>query len=123
MSSFYTVRVGETIRDVVINATGRLVDGNGNPVNWDAIALANSFDTWTPVLTAGQQILIPDTVSIDTNTVKDKETYPANNYKTANYLDILQVVWNLLTDRWILRTGVWDDSGIWIDTEHWKDNP
>lgn len=23
---------------------------------------------------------------------------------------------------WILGTGVWNDSGIWIDTETWNDN-
>lgn len=123
MSSLYTVRVGETIRDVVINGTGRLTDGNGNPANWDAIAAANAFTTWTPLLIAGQQVIIPDNISIDTNTVKDKQSYPASNYRTANAMDILETVWGLLTDRWILKDGVWDDSGIWIDTANWKDNP
>jgi len=23
---------------------------------------------------------------------------------------------------WILRTGFWEDSGLWYDTETWKDN-
>jgi len=26
------------------------------------------------------------------------------------------------TDEWILATGKWDDAGIWIDSETWKDN-
>jgi hypothetical protein len=26
-------------------------------------------------------------------------------------------IWSL----WILRNGVWDDAGYWIDNEPWKD--
>lgn len=26
-------------------------------------------------------------------------------------------------DQWILTTGFWNDQGIWIDTENWKDEP
>lgn len=26
-----------------------------------------------------------------------------------------------LTSYWIFKNGYWDDDGIWVDTEEWKD--
>lgn len=122
MSSFYTVGVNESIRDVVTNSTGSILGSPTFSGNWDAILTANSFDTWTPLLVAGQQILIPDTVVIDTNTLNQMETYPSNQGTTSGYYAILQAIWNLLDDRWILKTGFWDDTGIWIDEDTWIDS-
>ena len=111
----YIVKVGETIRDVVINATGDLTD------NWDKILTANGFTDWTPVLTPGQSIIIPDNVVIDANTFRNKTTYPANNGTIQGVYTLLQNIWALLTDRWILKTGFWDDGGLWIDSDFWID--
>lgn len=116
MSSIYIVKVGESIRDVVANSTG-------NMANWDIILQANDFTDWTPDLLAGQQIIIPDNAVLDTNTIRKLQSYPLSNSTIAGYLALLLVVWDILTNRWILRNGVWDDDGIWIDTAFWKDNP
>lgn len=121
MSSTYTVRVGETMRDVVLNSTGSLANNTDTLENWDLICQANGFTDWTPLLTAGQVLIIPDTVTVDNNTLAQAQVYPFNNSTISGYLAVLQTVWDLLTDRWILRTGFWDDTGIWIDTENWID--
>lgn len=113
MSKTYTVQVNETIRDVVINSTGSMK-------NWDAICQANGFLTWTPTLVAGQSVIIPDSVSIDTNTQENRSSYPANNGTVPGYLQILQTVWDIINNRWILRTGFWDNSGIWINSDVWQ---
>lgn len=116
MSSIYIVRVNETVRDVVINTTGTFT-----LFNWDLIMKANAFDSWTPSLNAGDQVIIPDGIAIDKNTFQDKSAYPASNGTVPGYLGLLQIIWNIILDRWILRTGYWDDSGIWIDTDKWID--
>jgi hypothetical protein len=120
----YTVRVGETIRDVIINATGSIIatDPSGNIVdNWDLILDANGFTDWTPDLIPGQQIVIPDTVFIDQNTLTDKITYPANNSVVNGFLNLIYEIWSLLINNWILLTGFWNDGGVWIDTDNWID--
>ena len=65
----YTVKQGETILDVAVNATG-------SPGNLQAILDANNFDTWTPELTAGQMIAIPDGVEIQPNNLQELQIYP-----------------------------------------------
>lgn len=115
MSSFYTVRVNETIRDAVIN-------GSGSIINWDTIAKANGFTDWTPALVAGQLVFIPDSIIVDANTLQDKNSYPANNGTVPGFLQILQTIWDLINDNWILKNGFWDDNGIWIDSDNWKDS-
>jgi len=50
--NYYVVRGGETIKDVVINATGTID-------NWDAILTANDFTDWVPSLRVGQKVIIP----------------------------------------------------------------
>jgi len=80
--SYYTVKVGEDISDVILNSTGSLL-------NWDAILQANNFTDWTPILSVGQQIFIPDgvntTLQLQSNVQRILAKYPAcNNAKTAN---------------------------------------
>lgn len=72
MSKYYTVRTGETIVDVCLNATGTIA-------NWEIILNANNFTDWTPDLFVGQQILIPDAVEIQNNVLIVTTKYPANN--------------------------------------------
>lgn len=110
------------MRDVVINSTGSLANNTDTLKNWDLICQANGFTDWTPLLTAGQVLIVPDTVAIDSNTLTQVTSYPVNNGTIPNYLAVLQTIWDLLTDRWILKAGFWDDSGIWIDTDNWKDS-
>lgn len=119
-NSNYIVRVGETIRDVVINATGSFGNGSTN-ANWDAIATANSFDDWTPMLAPGQSVVVPDSVFIDSNTLRNRASYPANNGSQVNYLSLITAIWNILINNWILANGSWNDGGIWIDTDFWQD--
>lgn len=120
----YIVGVGETIRDVVINATGAITiqDSNGNTIdNWNLILDANDFTDWTPILIPGQSVIIPDDVLIDANTLRTRQTYPSNNSTVMGVYNLINAVWALLTDRWILKTGFWDDGGLWIDTDFWID--
>lgn len=72
MSNYYTVRTGETIGDVCLNATGTID-------NWEEILNANGFTEWTPDLYPGQQILIPDSVELQNNVLVVLTKYPANN--------------------------------------------
>lgn len=116
----YIVQVGETIRDVIINSTGSV--GNDTVNNWNEIAKANGFTDWTPELTPGQSIIVPDTVFIDANTLRNRQTYPSNNSTVSNFLQLINDVWSLLTNNWILKTGFWNDGGLWIDTDSWIDN-
>jgi len=48
----YLVNNGETISDVVINATGSLT-------NWSSFLDLNGFDDWTPTLVAGETLEAP----------------------------------------------------------------
>lgn len=74
--SNYIVKEGETITDVVINSTGSID-------NYDIILEANSFNDWTPSLYAGQSIVIPDTVTIQSNILSIMANYPVcNNINT-----------------------------------------
>ena len=74
--SYYTVKVGEDISDVILNSTGSLL-------NWDAILQANNFTDWTPILSIGQQIFIPDgvntTLQLQSNVQRILAKYPACN--------------------------------------------
>lgn len=75
----YIVKEGETITDVVLNTTGSID-------NWNAILEANSFTDWVPSLIAGQSIIIPDTVVIQTNVLREMQIYPACNNSGINNL-------------------------------------
>ena len=35
--------------------------------------------------------------------------------------NIVQPIFPVLSN-WILRTGSWDDTGIWIDEDQWEDS-
>ena len=79
--SNYIVNISETITDVLLNSTGTI--GNvSNINNWQLILDANNFDSWTPILTAGQIIIVPDSVQIQTNVLKDLQNNKACNNKT-----------------------------------------
>ena len=80
--SYYTVKASESISDVVLNATGSLK-------NWDSILTANNLTDWTPILSVGQQIFIPDgintTLQLQSNVQRILTKYPAcNNVKSGS---------------------------------------
>lgn len=115
MINYYTVRTGETIRDVCLNATGTID-------NWEAILTANNFSEWVPTLTSGQKIIIPDTVEIQNNVLVITTQYPANN--DANIPNLNALISDLISkfgENWILTTGQWDDTGFWLDQAKWID--
>jgi phage tail protein X len=66
----YVVKYGESIRDVCLNATGSIN-------SWESILNLNGFTDWTPTLSVGDEIVIPDI--IDTDVYKTQQLYPANN--------------------------------------------
>lgn len=115
MAFNYTVKAGETIGDVVMNATGLFN-------NWNVVLSANGFNDWTPQLQAGQSILIPDNVVIDQNTQRQLASYPAANISVNDVYDQIENIVDQLNDNWILETGSWNDNAIWIDTKQWQDS-
>jgi len=78
--SNYTTKQGETIVDVCLNATGSVN-------NWAAILEANGFTEWVPALFAGQIIIIPDAVEVQTNVLREMQRYPACNNPGVNNLE------------------------------------
>jgi hypothetical protein len=110
----YPVQEGESIVDVVMNATGSLS-------NWDAILTANGFDDWTPVLKAGQVIIIPSTVVVDPNSLRQLQQFPICNNSVNDILTKINEVFDTMNDNWILATGFWNDDAVWIDTDFWID--
>jgi phage tail protein X len=114
VSSIYTVQQGESLWDVCFNSTGTLA-------NLDIILTANSFTDWTPDLQAGQQILIPDSVTIDANALRQLQQYPVCNNSVSNIDELLSAVFDILNDNWILATGNWNDDAVWIDEKTWID--
>lgn len=109
----YTVLAGQSIRDVTVNATGSI---SGK----DAILAANGLMDWTPSLLPGSVLTIPTTAPIDTNIQRTMQIYPAaNNVDPRVYQQIDDLMSNL-TDNWILKSGFWNDQGVWIDTSIWN---
>ena len=72
MPTNYIVKPGETISDVVLNSTGSIL-------NWFKIIDTNEFESWTPALSGGQKIVIPDTIEIQSNVLRELQLYPAFN--------------------------------------------
>ena len=112
--SNYTVKQGESINDVVLNATGAIA-------NLDAVLTANGFAEWTPVLTVGQVITIPVTVSVDANIQRQLAIYPAVNNVVDDVINKVEAVFQILDDNWILTTGFWNDTALWKDNKTWVD--
>lgn len=110
----YIVQAGECISDVVINATGTLA-------NLDAILTANNFDTWTPILTEGQEIIIPDGLTNDPNAQRQFVTYPVCNSSVSNVYDQISDIFETMNDFWILTTTFWNDIALWKDDQTWTD--
>lgn len=110
----YIVNQGESISDVCLNSTGSIT-------NLDAILTANGFDDWSPILTAGQSIIIPDNVTYDYNTLNQLSTYKAVNNMTDNIINKINTIINTIINNWILLTGNWNDNGFWLDSAYWID--
>lgn len=110
---YYKVRYGETIGDVIMNASG-------NIQNWSLVLDSNSFD-WIPQLTAGQVVAIPNSVIQDLNTFRALTVYPANNNSENDIYNQIDAIFVLLNDLWILANGFWNDQGLWFDTAFWID--
>lgn len=110
----YIVNQGESISDVVLNSTGSIT-------NLDAILTANGFYDWSPILIAGQSIIIPDNVTYDHNTLNQLSTYKAVNNMTDNIINKINTIINTIINNWILLTGYWNDNGFWLDSAYWID--
>ena len=70
--NYYIIRPGDTIGDVSLNATGTIN-------NWEKILTANAYTEWVPALTAGQQVIIPPDVEMQSNVKRELNIYPACN--------------------------------------------
>jgi len=113
-NKYYVVQWGETIADVVLNATG-------NFDNWNLIMNANGFVSWVPELYPGQLIAIPIEASISQNAQRALATYPANNHSVPDIYEQIAALGATINDAWILTTGFWDDSKYWKDNRFWID--
>lgn len=91
----YTVKTGEVITDVVINATG-------NINNWELILQANNFDTWTPKLLPDQQIIIPDSCVLASNIISELRKYPICNKKPVDWETQLNNIINRGQNNYVL---------------------
>ena len=114
MSSTYTVKQGMSLWDVVLNATGSLA-------NLDAVCAANNFTDWTPDLIPGTVVIIPDGVTVDSNSQRQLSSYQAVNNITAGISNLINAIFNTLNDTWILVTGYWQDKYLWKDNKNWND--
>jgi len=112
---YYKVRYGETIGDVVLNATG-------NMANWSDILDANGYNDWTPQLAAGQIMIIPASVVTDPNTMRALQKYPANNESVPDVYDKINSIFGIMNPNdWILKTSFWNDGDYWRDKSSWID--
>lgn len=118
MSSIYPVQPGQSIWDVTLNTCGALVVGDVN--NLDEILQANWLLDWTPNLSPGQLITIPDSVSIDINALQQLQLYPVCNSSVSNYLDQINGIFDTLADNWILSTGIWNGDALWLGDGIWN---
>ena len=80
--NYYTIRAGETIKDVCLNATGTID-------NWEDILNANNFTEWVPDLFTDQKIIISSDVEIQTNVLIITNKYPSNNDVGINNFEML----------------------------------
>jgi hypothetical protein len=114
-NTYYKVRYGETITDVILNATG-------NIINWEDILFQNEFD-WVPKLIAGQLVAIPQSVESDLNAYRALTKYPVNNNSENNVYEQIDAIFELLngSNNWILADSFWNDFGQWYDTSFWID--
>src|ERR1017187_5263167 len=76
----YIVSTGETIVDVVLNATGSLD-------NWETILNVNNFTDWNPDLYVGQEIII-EYLDLQINNIIQFISYPINSDPGINDLDV-----------------------------------
>jgi hypothetical protein len=85
----YKTKVGESIFDVCLNSTGTLQ-------NINTILDYNEFDNWNPEITAGQTILIPDTIPIQTNVRNELQLRPAVNGQITTFQSQLDIILDIL---------------------------
>ena len=116
----HKVKQGESITDVVLNSTGNLP-------YWNNILTENSKEDWTPTLSIDEKIFIPSGLTLDHNTTRQLETYPACNMadsfdlNNGSLSDQLNILKDAVLNIWILKTGLWNDNGIWMDDKNWID--
>lgn len=116
-NTYYYVRPTETIGDAILNGTGDIE-------NWDTITQGNFWDTWTPILYAGQSVAIPSTVNMNLNNFRALNEYPANNHSVPDIYNQINAIFELMNGRgddWILATSFWRDLGFWRDFARWID--
>lgn len=106
MASVYITKPGESISDVVLNATGTLA-------NLDQVLTDNNLMDWTPALVPGTPITISDAVTIDANALRQLQAYPVCNTSIQGIFDKIETIFDELAGLWILSTGRWDGNALW----------
>src|ERR1035437_614315 len=110
----YQIKQGESITDVLLNSVGTLA-------YWDSFLNQNLKSDWAPELMVNEKIKIPSGLLVDENTTRQLNIYPACNASVNNIYAQMALVISIITNLWILKTGYWDDLGIWMDDKNWID--
>lgn len=113
-NTYFEVSPLSTIGDVVLNSTGDIT-------NWSDILNQNGFNTWTPLLYAGQKVAIPASVNMNLNNYRGLNTYPANNNSVPDIYEQINIIFDTMNlDVWILAEGIWNGKGIWTADGLWN---
>jgi len=108
----YQIKQGESITDVLLNSVG-------TPAYWETFLNQNSKADWTPELMVNEKIEIPSGLLIDENTTRQLNIYPACNASVNDIYAQMALVVSIITNLWILKTGYWDNEGIWMNDKNW----
>ena len=108
--NYYTVRYGENLSDVCLNATGDLT-------NLPNILDANGFTDWNTPLNVGQQIIIPNDSNIQPNVLYSTQQYPANSGLGVPNVDtlIIEILNNWMSEGLLLEDGgdlILENNGV-----------
>lgn len=108
----YNVSVGETLRDVAINATGIYN-------NVQAIANNNGFTDWDTELFPGQQIVVDDALPKDAAALETLTAYPVASGVTGDQYKAVDNLMSFYSNQWILSDGTWNGTRVWTKTGLW----
>lgn len=112
--SNYIAKEGETILDVVLNATGSVQ-------NWDAVLNANNLTEWTPVISAGQSLVIPEDAFKDLIPLASLQAYPVCNHSVNDVYAKISAIFAIMDDAKPVDVPVFSDIVV-DDSEEYQAN-
>jgi hypothetical protein len=105
---------------LIINATNE----NGDPIAW-SLSESLAWASFSPASGTGETsvtvTLDPVGAGLTPGAYEGEFTITAAGAENSPYTGTLRLTYAVLSGGWILKSGIWDDSGDWVDTEVWKD--